>query len=524
MILLLLQTGLVLGEEVIPECGTKVYPTKVKVKPPIINSNQVWTFKSAPNLHPMKVKVSPYQGSLLESGLIFNAPYTGSGERTVGQTGSLMTDNNGNPIWFRPLKSPSLMNTDFRIQKLNGKKVITFWQGTVATPPAYTNLPSGAAEKGACYYILNHHYQVIRTIKAFKGFTPDVHELLITPNNTALFFATKVVPMDLRPYGGPAKGAIHDFSIQEVDLATNQLIYFWDAKNHIPLTSSHMPASTARQSDNVWDPYHLNSLGLIPGVENDLLFSGRNTWTIYRLHKPSRKFVWQLSGDGKGDFKIPDPNARFSWQHDARFLPGNIITMFDDSCCKSSTVPPGTPPSHGLILNLDLVNKIASFDKSYFHNTNIFASSQGNTQTLSNGSRFVGFGAGGYYTEFAEPGNTEATRTMNILYNAKMPGTNVSYRSYRHKWVGKPLYPPSVTIKSHGTSKTIYVSWNGATEVKKWIVLAGRTYKRLIPIKKMNKKSFETAITVNNLWHFFQVIAVDKDGKIIGRSRIIFSL
>jgi len=323
----------------------------------------------------MKVTVSPYNESFLASGSIFNAPYTSSADSTYGQSGSVIVDNDGNPIWFRPLSSPSLMNTDFRVQTLYGFPVLTFWQGTIATPPAYTNIPAGGAEQGACYYILDNTYRLLKNVSAFNDFTPDVHEFLLTPNNTALFFGTKVVPMDLTPYGGPANGAIHDFSIQEVDLTTGQLIFFWDAKDHIPLNTTHMPASTASQTNNVWDPYHLNSLGLISDGSGDILFSSRNTWTIYRLNKNTGNFIWRLTGDGvDSDFTFSSNAAKFSWQHDARILPGNIITMFDDACCISyDFIPSGTIPSHGLILSLDLNTHEASLNTSYFHDPNLFS-------------------------------------------------------------------------------------------------------------------------------------------------------
>ncbi len=201
-----------LSTNVANSCGVSVYPsnTGVAVPPPIINSTQVWQFVSAPELHPMKVTVSPYSAGLA-SGLIFNGPYASSQQATYGQSGALITDNDGNPIWFRALGSTSLMNTDVRVQTLDGQPVLTFWQGTLATSPTYTNLPGGAAEPGACYYILDKQYHVIKTVSAFYGFTPDVHEFLITPNNTALFLATDVVPMDLTPYGGPANGLIHNY-------------------------------------------------------------------------------------------------------------------------------------------------------------------------------------------------------------------------------------------------------------------------------------------------------------------------
>lgn len=516
-----------LSTTVASRCGMTVYPPNTGLAPPdpILTSSQVWQFLSAPTLHPMKVFVSSYDPDSLANGLIFNGPYAASGDATYGQSGALIADNDGNPIWFRPLNNVSLMNTDVKVQELHGNPVLTFWQGTLATPPVYTNLPGGGAESGACYYIMDNQYHVIKTVSAFYDFVPDVHEFLITPSNTALFFATKVVPMDLTPYGGPANGAIHDFSIQEVDLATNQLLFFWDAMDHISLTSTHMPASTATLSSNVWDPYHLNSLGLIDG-SNDILFSGRNTWTIYRLNKGTQNFVWTLDGNGKdGSIKIPDdePNAHFAWQHDARYMSGDVISMFDDECCAiPGNIPPGTTPSHGLILSLDLTHNTASLQTSYYHDPSLFASSQGNNQALENFNQFLGFGSAGYFSEFAQAGNTEHTASQNLLYDAHMPGSNMSYRSYRMTWIGEPYYPPSITVKSEENTTVAYVSWNGSTETKSWKIYAGSTTNNLQLVASANKTGFETSITVasqNNL--FFQAQAINGNGDVIGTSSIV---
>jgi hypothetical protein len=496
------------------ECGSIPYPTDYPTPDPIINSPQVWSFFSNPHLHPMKITVNTFKPGT-STDLIFLAPYGFSSQATYGQTGALILDNEGNPVWFRPLNSPNLMNTDFRMQKFDGKPVLTFWQGTLATPPAYTNIPGGSSEPGSCYYILDNTYTVIKTISAQKGFISDIHEFLLTPNNTALFLSTKAVPMDLTPYGGPKNGYVQNFAIQEIDLHTDKLIFFWSALDHIPLTDSYEPASNATSSNNVWDAYHLNSIGLTDSVD-DILVSGRNTWTIYRINKPTGIIEWQLGGK-QSSFKI-EPGAEFSWQHDARFLSGNLISMFDDNSDDSSAAG---PPSHGLILHLDLINRRANLHRSYYHDPNITVASQGNLQTLSNGNKFVGWGQSQYYSEYREAGNTENNPALNLLYDAQMPGSNYTYRAYRDKWIGKPFYPPSIGITSTNKHITIYASWNGSTETTQWQVLAGCNPKKLSPIIYAAKSGFETSIRVCNKGPYFQVKALDAHGHVIGASKIV---
>lgn len=452
-------------------------------------------------------------------GLIFLAPYAFSADTIYGQPGALILDNAGNPIWFRFLSTPNLMNTDFRVQKLNGKRVLTFWQGTLATPPAYTNAPGGSSEPGSCYYILDETYRVIKTVEAQRGYTSDIHEFLLTPHHTALLLSTKTVPMDLTPYGGPQNGFVQDFAIQEIDLKTDKLLFFWNALDHIPLTDSFEPASSATSSGNIWDAFHLNSVGLTD-ERDDILVSGRNTWTIYRINKPTSSIVWRLGGK-QSSFTIA-AGADFSWQHDARFLPNNTVSLFDDNCCESS-IPPGTPPAHGLILKLNLANMTASLAKTYYHDPNLQISSQGNVETLCNGNKFIGWGQSQYYSEYREAGNTENNPALNTLYDAKMPGNNYTYRAYRSVWVGCPHYPPSIAVKSHEGQMTVYASWNGSTQTKAWSVYAGESPNCLTRVKTVKKSGFETVISTHNPGPYFKVKALNAKGRVIGQSKIISS-
>jgi len=506
-----------------PECGTVPYPSNTgTVTPnPITDSPQVWSFVSAPDLHPMKVTINTYEPGASPD-LIFIDPFTDSSNTTYGQPGALILDNNGNPHWFRPLSSPNLMNNDFRVQQLNGQPVLTFWQGTIASAPTYTNRPMGSSEPGSCYYILDNRYRVVKTVSARNGFTSDIHEFLITPKNTALFLSTNVVPMDLTPFGGPQNGSINDFAIQEVDLNTNELVFFWKASEHIPLADSNQPAATASASNNIWDAYHLNSIGLTDSAD-DILVSSRNTWTIYRINKPTGNIVWRLGG-AESDFTIEN-GAQFSWQHDARMLSADIISLFNDNCCGGTTmIPPGTPPSHGLLLKLDLSQMTASVHSEYYHSPNLIVATRGSTQTLPNGNVFVGWGQSAYYGEYAAGGNSESNPAWNTLYDAQMPGTNYTYRAYRNHWTATPYYPPSIAVQADSSTAAttrVYASWNGATEVDAWQVFAGATAAALSLIKEASKTGFETAIPVTSRRPYFQVKALNSGQQIIGVSNVV---
>lgn len=260
----------------------------------------------------------------------------------IGQTGALISDNAGQPCWFRPLPSTSLQNADFKVQtyydsrKRTAEPGLTWWQGSIAIPPTYTNLPGGAPEPGGCYYIYDSHYRLVRTVFARHGFHPDEHEFTRTCRGTALFIATRPIPKDLSAFGGPKDGSILDSEVQEVDLATGELVFSWDILDHVNPAESEVAASDASSSGGVWDACHLNSID--EGPNGELLISARNMWAVDNISRRTGQIRWQLGGK-KSDFTF-GPNADFFWQRDARFRTGNRFSMFDDGCCNQ---PDGTP-------------------------------------------------------------------------------------------------------------------------------------------------------------------------------------
>ncbi|MER6845922.1 arylsulfotransferase family protein [Streptomyces platensis] len=504
-------------------CATEpAPPTGSPPAPALVTSGSgVWSFVSAPGLHPMRVTVTAQRPGTAP-GRIFVAPYT-IGSTMIGQTGALISDNSGAPFWFRPLPSTSLQNADFKVQtyynhrKGTAEPVLTWWQGSIAIPPAYTNLPGGAPEPGGCYYVYDSHYRLVGTVFARHGFHPDEHEFILTRRGTALFIATKPVPMDLSPYGGPADGAILDSEVQEVDLATGELVFSWDILDHVNPAESEVAASDASSSGGVWDAYHMNSID--EGPNGELLISARNMWAVYDISRRNGRINWQLGGK-KSDFTF-GPNADFFWQHDARFRPGNRLSMFDDGCCNQ---PDGTPEqqSHGLILNLDFPRHRATVEKTYYHAPPLFSASQGNTQDLPNRNQFIGWGQNSYYSEYRYPGNSENNGTQNLLYDAKMPGSDISYRTFRNRWVGRPYYPPSAAARVRAGRSVVYASWNGSTETRAWQLLAGPHPRSLsVVVGHSPRTGFETTLATAHRGPYFQVRALDGHGRVLGTSRVV---
>lgn len=286
---------------------------------------------------------------------------------------------------------------------------------------------------------------------------------------------------------------------------------------HIDPADSEVSAADLSSSGGVWDAYHLNSID--EGPDGQLLISARNMRAIYSISRDSGNVAWQLGGK-KSTFTV-DQGAQFYWQHDARWRTNNVISMFDDGCCSSPTSSP-EQPSHGLIVNLDINAKKATAARTYFHNPTLESASQGNTQGLANGNEFIGWGQNQYYSEYAAAGNSPDNPGQNLLYDAKMPGSNISYRAFRHEWTGTPETAPAAAARANNGKSVVYASWNGSTTTQAWQVLAGPDPGSLaVVVDRAARSGFETTVTPDNPGPYFQVRALDGAGKTIGTSSVV---
>ncbi|MGO9955429.1 MAG: hypothetical protein ACLP50_05525, partial [Solirubrobacteraceae bacterium] len=102
------------------------------------------------------------------------------------------------------------------------------------------------------------------------------------------------------------------------------------------------------------------------------------------------------------------------------------------------------------------------------------------------------------------------------LLDAGFPLGETIYRALlTDTWVGTPYYPPSGAVR--GT--TAYASWNGATEVAKWEVLAGSSAGNLQVVATHGRTGFETAITLARTYALYSVRALSAAGRVLGTSK-----
>jgi len=457
-----------------------------------------YSFVTQPSLHPPKLHSdSPVLADQLAPGYIFTANfYNLNYPPLIGQSGPLILDSHLQPVWFQAVPE-KLVASNLSLQTYEGKPALAWWQGVV------TN--TGATERGEDV-VVNQHYQTVARLKAKNGWVLTLHEMVISGED-AWVTANKNIAKNLSNYGGAYNGALIDSAVQEYNLKTGQLLHSWDALDHIPLGDSWASVPT---NGFPWDAYHVNAIDV--GTNGTFLVSMRNTWAAYLVDINTGKIEWTLGGK-RSSFKF-GPGAAFQWQHDVAFGPNSTVTMFDDHCCQltgGGTSVPATGASRGLILKLDQSTRTATLLAQYAGGGDFESEYMGDTQPLRNGNAFIGWGSEPYFSEYSPSGKR--------LLEANFPGHDLSYRSTLQQWIGLPLTAPAGAARGTGAKTTVYASWNGATRVVSWRVLAGASAGRLAVVKVAAKSGFETAITMPAGYSSFKLQALDASGKVIGTSR-----
>jgi hypothetical protein len=422
----------------------------------------------------------------------------------VAQAGPMIMDNHGEVVWFKPLTKTKGI-TDVRVQQYKGRPVLTWWRGRVSM--------EGIGEAG-WFVIYNDSYQAVAEIRPGNNLTGDIHEFLITPRDTALILIYHRVKQDLSRIGGPKQGKVWDGIVQEVDIPTGRVLFEWHSFPRVGVEESYAQVPDAKKGAkaDAYDYFHANAIDI--DTDGNFLVSARNTHAIYKIDRRTKRILWRLGGK-RSDFKM-GPGTKFGWQHDVRRQQDGTITLFDNSAA-----PPLAKFSRVLKLRVDTTNKRATLVRSFAHPKRLLVPFEANAQFLPNGNVFVGWGAIPYVTEFDANGRTvfEASfgRGKTKITGAFQDAD--SYRAYRFVWHGHPVDRPRVVVQGQGDRANVYVSWNGATEVTRWRVLAGSDAQHLLPVRMAPKTGFETAIPVDTRHRFFAVQAFDASGRLLRTSR-----
>jgi hypothetical protein len=444
-------------------------------------------YLSAPSLTPSTVTVTTPARAGAASGDLFLAPYQG-----LGTAGPMIAEQSGALVWFHPLPAGESA-TNFQVQTYEGKPALTWWQGRII------RVGFGEGED----VIYNNAYQPLATVRAGNGYRADLHEILLTPQGTAWIDAFDPIHENLASVHGDPHGILLDSVIEQVDVKTGLVMWEWHALGHIPLSDSLNHVSGGEYP---WDYVHINSIS--PGPSGDVLLSSRNTWTLYDVDLHTGGYNWVLGDGGRSSFKL-GPGVRFYWQHDAQFQPGGLISLFNNA-----SDPPKQRESSGLLLRPDFSSHTVTLVKRFTNPSHtLLASSQGNTLSLPGGDWLLGYGGLPNFTEFSASGQVLLDGTL---------GRNVQdFRTYLSPWSATPTTAPALAVQA-GTggagTATVEASWNGATAVASWQVLAGASPESLAPVATAPHQGFETTIHVSTTEPDLAVRALSASGQALGVS------
>jgi Arylsulfotransferase (ASST) len=451
------------------------------------DARAVQHFLSAPGLSPSTVTVSKPAAPGASPGYVFLAPYQGQ-----GTAGPMIADQSGQLVWFHPL-SPGIEAANFGVQGYRGEQVLAWWQGHIL------QLGFGQGE----VLIYDHSYRQIGRVRAGNGLYADLHILRLTSHGTAWIDAFDPIRADLSGLHGSSNGVLTDSVIQQIDVKTGLVMWEWHALGHVPVSDSYQPPPSGEYP---WDYVHVNSLDL--GGGGDVLIGARNTSTLYDVDLHTGAVRWRLGGK-RSSFAL-DSGVRFYWQHDAEFQSGGLISLFDNA-----SDPPKEAQSRAIVVRADAATHTATLVQQFVNpSRQLLSASQGNSQRLGRGNWLIGYGRLPNFSEFDAQGR--------LLLDASLGKDVQSFSAFIAHWQAAPSGAPTLVVSLRGAREAqLAASWNGATDVAYWRVLAGPGPRHLSPLMRAPRRGFETVIAAPLRGSCFAVQALDRAGRVLGTSAAV---
>ncbi|KAK6956165.1 hypothetical protein Daesc_001438 [Daldinia eschscholtzii] len=449
-------------------------------------------FKSATQLEVPKLDVLQSSKSCESSLYTLLTPRGGA----THEPQATILDSNGDLIWTSGWNGQQLYN--LMVQEYKGEKYLTFWAGDDA-------VGGHGAEVRAAY-----------------GLDADLHDFRITPSGTALITVYHVIHKDLSEVGKNHIGPVWDCVIQEIDLETGLAVFQWQASDHWNLVDSYREIGDDGEGDRAYDYFHMNSID--KDARGNYLTSSRYMHSLTYINGTTGEVIWILGGKRNMFRDLSNGTAtNFAYQHDARWSGKDTITLFDNGV---DDVHRDIATTRGLKLRVDENTMTVSVVAEYFNPHKIHGISQGSFQSLPNGNVLLGYGNSAAFTEFSS--NGEVLCDTHFGPESRFGTAEVqSYRVYKYEWHGMPKTSPASAIRRNSRrSWSFYVSWNGATEVSKWILQGSEdlngTDGGWKELNRTDRLGFETGFEILETYpRYLRAAAVHDRGYMLGVSEPI---
>jgi hypothetical protein len=396
--------------------------------------------------------------------------------RSHGSPNALMIlTRDGRLVWYR---RESAGVRDLKVVDYQGRRMLAYFHWD-----------------NRAYSLLDEHYQEVARIRTVRLYT-DMHELQLTGHGTAYIGSYHNVR--LRPSGE----WIRDYTLQEVDVRTHKVLFEWEASDHVRLSDSY---ELRPRNGKPWDFFHGNSIEPPTRRDPTVIVSARNTSAVYGIDRRTGRVRWILGGKRDQFGLRRHPGWLFCGQHDARRIRGGI-TLFDNG-----TVP-GCPThaARAVRYRLNYARRRASLvqrvPSSAVEGFGYYPWGLGSARRLPGGHMLVSWGS--------IPRVTELTSGGRVVFDLRLRSN--TYRAVRATWYGQPTDAPAVAARHRSRGTDVWASWNGATNVHYWRVMAGSAPDQLRPTHpRVRWANFETTIHLPTRPAYVAVRALDADGRTI---------
>ncbi|HET8929222.1 MAG TPA: arylsulfotransferase family protein, partial [Acidimicrobiales bacterium] len=335
-------------------------PKKTDDDTPETTAADLQHFASEPGLEPPVLDVTKANPNA-DEGYYFMGP-----KSATIDGGPMITNGDGNLVWYQQVSGDDMV-ADFRVQTYKGEPVLTWWEGVIDK--------GNGTGKG---HIVNSSYEPVATVEAGNGYAADMHEFLLD-GDTAWITIYHKSPGDLTALGGAKNAAVLDSIVQQIDIATGNVLFEWHSLDHVDADTGAVDYDT--ESARAYDYFHVNSID--PSGDGTILVSARNTNAIYLLNRATGDLVWTLGGS-QTDFDM-GTGTPFVFQHDARLRGDRYITIFDNETKKT--------PARIIALDVDIDAKKVSLVWEHTAPDDIPVVAQGNLQFLEDGNTVTGWGS-----------------------------------------------------------------------------------------------------------------------------------
>ncbi|OQE23141.1 hypothetical protein PENSTE_c009G04208 [Penicillium steckii] len=479
--------------------------------------DDLMSFKTLPDVKAVKFDIEHLDRDRAAPGYWFVSPYlhiAPDGPTSVFepfQIGPHIYDQDGRLVWTGSLMFDNHNVFDFRgISSFGNETHISLIQQYT-----FDDTHRGYG------LVMNPNFEVIRKVPLRKDLGLfDIHEFnVLKSGETAVVTTYTTDEISLADFGRPTEQThLEVGGFAELDLTTAQVLHEWKSYNQVPLAETvHYSKWSPAEGDPGWDYVHINSVD--KNNAGDYLLSMRFTNTIYLVSGADGRIMWRLGGQHNGDFQ---QDFIFSKQHDAKFLYSegthHIISLLNNASDEEFSEE---DISSALIIDIETgtTPMTAKVLRRYNRPDGDLTRLRGNAQVLPNKNMFVCWSKGGYISEFTENGE--------LAMSARFTSPRYSnYRAYKYEFTGRPTIPPDMVASVHGTDETnllttIWVSWNGATEVDTWKFYARKTqFDQPVFIGNVTKQDFESEFIARGYLDWITAEAVDRDGNVLGVSNV----